>query len=103
MKMSLSLSERIQTGRIDRPDEWTMDGYSWEAKKLENKIAELEENSKYVRMGWTNLPQIYYAMQEEGQGAVFADEQLGCRHEVFVTESTWHELQDAIRKQASEL
>ena len=40
--MSLSLSERIQTGRIDRPDEWTMDGYSWEAKKLENKIAELE-------------------------------------------------------------
>ena len=66
--MSLSLSERIQTGRIDRPDEWTMDGYSWEAKKLENKIAELEEerddfealNSElysiiFTHLGWWNL------------------------------------------------
>jgi len=32
------LSEKLFLKRIDRPDEWSMDDYSREAKKLEDKI-----------------------------------------------------------------
>jgi hypothetical protein len=39
----IKLSEIIHLSRTDRPDEWSMDDYSREAKKLEDKAAELEE------------------------------------------------------------
>ena len=39
----IKLSERIHLSRADRPDEWSMDDYSREAKKLEDKAAELEK------------------------------------------------------------
>ena len=38
----MKLSERMFENRTDRPDEWSMDDYSREAKKLEGKIAQLE-------------------------------------------------------------
>ena len=38
----IKLSERMYLSRTDRPDEWSMDDYAREAKKLENRIAELE-------------------------------------------------------------
>tara|TARA_R110000765_G_scaffold170354_1_gene275298 strand:- start:8 stop:391 length:384 start_codon:yes stop_codon:yes gene_type:complete len=41
----IDLSERIHLNRTDRPDEWTMDDYAREAKKLEDKIAELEKDN----------------------------------------------------------
>ena len=41
----IALSERILLSRTDRPDEWSMDDYSREAKKLEDRITELEEKS----------------------------------------------------------
>ena len=44
----IKLSERMHSSRIDRPDEWSMDDYSREAKKLEDRIAELEEIVKAV-------------------------------------------------------
>jgi hypothetical protein len=39
----IKLSERMHLSRADRPDEWSMDDYSREAKKLEDKVAELEK------------------------------------------------------------
>jgi hypothetical protein len=39
----ITLAERIFLSRADRPDEWSMDDYSREAKKLESKVAELEK------------------------------------------------------------
>ena len=38
----MKLSERILRSRTDRPDEWSMDAYLREAKKLEDRIAQLE-------------------------------------------------------------
>lgn len=47
----IKLSERIRLSRADRPDEWSMDDYSREAKKLEDRIAELEEERPSVENG----------------------------------------------------
>jgi hypothetical protein len=38
----IKLSKRMYLSRTDRPDEWSMDDYAREAKKLEDRIAELE-------------------------------------------------------------
>lgn len=37
----MTLSEKLEYYRIDRPDEWTMDEFKREARKLECKIAVL--------------------------------------------------------------
>jgi hypothetical protein len=55
----VDLSERMFLGRIDRPDEWTMDDYARDAKKLEVKIAELEKEAEWLfdfALGYTNAP-----------------------------------------------
>ena len=37
----MKLSEDLQKGRVDRPDEWTMDRYIKSAQKLESYLEEI--------------------------------------------------------------
>lgn len=58
-------------------------------------------SNAFVRMGWTNLNQIYYSMDTEfgsGEGVVYSDDSGGCDHEVFITCESWHAMQDMIQR-----
>jgi len=47
----MRLSEQLRRGRIDRPDEWTMDRYLEKAETLENTIRELVDVSEDMSNG----------------------------------------------------
>lgn len=47
----MRLSEQLKRGRIDRPDEWTMDRYLEKATTLENAIRELVAVSEDMSNG----------------------------------------------------
>jgi hypothetical protein len=72
----IDLSERMFLGRIDRPDEWTMDDYARDAKKLESKIAELEKQlSSAQTMG--ERAQSIRDLEQQAKGVLDAIEYLG--------------------------
>lgn len=51
----MRLSEQLRRGRIDRPDEWTMDRYLEKATELEDTIRELvavSDEPKWVTAEW---------------------------------------------------
>jgi len=47
----MKLSEQLKRGRIDRPDEWTMDRYIQKATEAENAIRELVAVSEDMSNG----------------------------------------------------
>jgi hypothetical protein len=59
----IKLSQRIHLSRIDRPDEWTMDDYSREVKKLEDNVAELEK-SKVVPISLNAFKYAFFKVEK---------------------------------------
>jgi len=62
--MSESLVEDLKYSRAERPDEWTMDRFIYKAKEQARQIADLQAESKKLRL----LVERVYRSNIEGYG-----------------------------------
>ena len=69
----MKLLERILRSRTDRPDEWSMDAYLREAKKLEDKITQLESQWISVEDRLPDAGQWYLCWSRNQTQIIFLD------------------------------
>jgi len=44
----MRLSEKLERNRTDRPDEWTMDEFSRQARQLEDALMDARSGMRYI-------------------------------------------------------
>jgi hypothetical protein len=45
----MKLSQKLETYRTDRPDEWTMDEFARQARQLEDALLDARSGMRYIR------------------------------------------------------
>ena len=60
----MKLSEQLKRGRIDRPDEWTMDRYIRKATEIESAICDLVAITEELAQKRKEAEMLRYALEK---------------------------------------
>ena len=61
----MKLSEKLERYRTDRPDEWTMDEFSRQARQLEDALLDARSGMRYIKETHGNLYGVGFDRVEE--------------------------------------
>ena len=69
----MKLSEKLESYRIDRPDEWTMDEFARQARQLEDALIDARSGFRYIRATHGDLSGVGFNRVEDKAGKALGD------------------------------
>ena len=70
----MRLSQKLERYRTDRPDEWTMDEFARQARKLEDALLDARSGMLYIRAQEGNVYGVGFDRVEEKAKEALGDE-----------------------------